>query len=149
VVSFRPWPLYTRGKSPRYTLDKRLGRPRSRSGRQGIMKILGPTGTRGQSGTGAGFLQVFRFPLPILIPPNAPYSSLIRTGTIGQLVTDVPSGFSLTPPQETNKNSGPNYGEGPIFHKFVSLSEMRNAEDKRKILNWNQVSNRRPSWNVI
>jgi hypothetical protein len=25
----------------------------------------------GQSGTGAGFLQVFRFPLPILIPPIA------------------------------------------------------------------------------
>jgi hypothetical protein len=31
-----------------------------------------------QSGTGAGFLQVLRFPLPILIPPNATSSSVIR-----------------------------------------------------------------------
>jgi hypothetical protein len=30
-----------------------------------------------QSGTGAGFLRVLQFPLPILIPPNAPYSSII------------------------------------------------------------------------
>jgi hypothetical protein len=26
----------------------------------------------GQNGTGAGFLRVLRFPLPILIPPTAP-----------------------------------------------------------------------------
>jgi hypothetical protein len=26
----------------------------------------------GQSGTGAGFLRVLQFPLPILIPPTAP-----------------------------------------------------------------------------
>jgi hypothetical protein len=32
----------------------------------------------GQIGTGAGFLRVLRFPLPILIPPTAPHSSLIR-----------------------------------------------------------------------
>jgi hypothetical protein len=31
-----------------------------------------------QSGTGAGFLRVLRFNLPILIPPNIPYSSIIR-----------------------------------------------------------------------
>jgi hypothetical protein len=29
----------------------------------------------GQSGTGAGFLRVLRFPLPIFIPPAAPHSS--------------------------------------------------------------------------
>jgi hypothetical protein len=29
----------------------------------------------GQSGTGAGFLRVLRFPLPIVIPPIAPQSS--------------------------------------------------------------------------
>jgi hypothetical protein len=29
----------------------------------------------GQSGTGAGFLRVLRFPLPIPIPPTAPHSS--------------------------------------------------------------------------
>jgi hypothetical protein len=27
----------------------------------------------GQSGTGAGFLRVLQFPLPILIPPTAPH----------------------------------------------------------------------------
>jgi hypothetical protein len=32
----------------------------------------------GQSGTGAGTLRVFRLPLPILIPPNVPYSPIIR-----------------------------------------------------------------------
>jgi hypothetical protein len=31
-----------------------------------------------RSGTGAGYLRVLRFPLPILIPPNAPYSPIIR-----------------------------------------------------------------------
>jgi hypothetical protein len=55
----------------------------------------------GQSGTRAGVLRVLRFPLPILIPLTAPHSS--GAGTIGQLVADVPSGLSLTPPQETKK----------------------------------------------
>jgi hypothetical protein len=32
----------------------------------------------GQSGTGISFLRELPFPLPILIPPNAPYSSIIR-----------------------------------------------------------------------
>jgi hypothetical protein len=31
-------------------------------------------------------------------------------GTIGQLVADVPSGLSLTPPQETNKETEPVMG---------------------------------------
>jgi hypothetical protein len=58
-----------------------------------------------QSGTGAGYFRVFQFPLTILIPPTVPQSSScsIRGGTIGQLVADVPSGLSLTPPQETTK----------------------------------------------
>jgi hypothetical protein len=33
VVSFAPWPLYPRVKSPRYLLDMRLGGPQRRSGR--------------------------------------------------------------------------------------------------------------------
>jgi hypothetical protein len=56
----------------------------------------------GQSDTGAGFLRVLRFPLPVLIPPSAPYSSS-DAGTIGHLVADVPSGLSLTPPQGKKK----------------------------------------------
>jgi hypothetical protein len=55
--------------------------------------------------TGEGFLIVLRFPLPILIPPTAPQSSLSSSGagTIGYFVADVPRGLSLTPPQETKK----------------------------------------------
>jgi hypothetical protein len=34
----------------------------------------------GQIGTGAGFLGVLPFPLPILIPPTAPHSSPIIRG---------------------------------------------------------------------
>jgi hypothetical protein len=55
----------------------------------------------GQSGTGAGFLRVLRFPLPILILPTAPHSS--GAGTIGQLVAEVPSGLSPTASQETKR----------------------------------------------
>jgi hypothetical protein len=38
----------------------------------------------GQSGVGAGFLRVLRFPLPIFIPPNSPSSQSPGAGTIGQ-----------------------------------------------------------------
>jgi hypothetical protein len=53
----------------------------------------------GQSGTGAGILRVLQFPVPI---PNSHHLSS-GAGTIGQLVADVPSGLSVTPPQETEK----------------------------------------------
>jgi hypothetical protein len=46
VVSFTPLPLYPRGKSSRYPLDRRLGGPQSRSGQRGEEKVLDPTGTR-------------------------------------------------------------------------------------------------------
>jgi hypothetical protein len=50
--------------------------------------------------TGAGFLLVHRFPLPVLIPPNAPlFSSTIRIGIVGPVVTGLPSGLSLTSPR--------------------------------------------------
>jgi hypothetical protein len=50
-----------------------------------------------QSGAGAGFLRVLRFPLPIFIPPNFPSSQSSSAGTIGHSVADVPSGPSSTP----------------------------------------------------
>jgi hypothetical protein len=46
VVRFTRRPLYSRGRSLRYPLDRRLGGPQSRSGRCGEEKILDPTGTR-------------------------------------------------------------------------------------------------------
>jgi hypothetical protein len=56
----------------------------------------------GQSGTGIGSVRVLRFPLPVS-PPIAPLSSSSSSGasTVGQIVAGVPSGLSLTPPQET------------------------------------------------
>jgi hypothetical protein len=55
----------------------------------------------GQSDIRANFLRVLQFPLPILILPNASHSLSYGAGTLGQIVADVPSGLSLTPPQET------------------------------------------------
>jgi hypothetical protein len=40
--SFTPRPLYPRGKSPRYPLDRRLGGPQSRSGCCGVERNLLP-----------------------------------------------------------------------------------------------------------
>jgi hypothetical protein len=51
----------------------------------------------GQSGTGAGFLQVLRFPCQSFDHPSS------AAGTISQLWDDVSSGLNLTPPQETKK----------------------------------------------
>jgi hypothetical protein len=48
-----------------------------------------------QSGNGAGFFRVLRFPLPLI--PTIPHPSP-GAGTIGQIVVEVPSGLSLTPP---------------------------------------------------
>jgi hypothetical protein len=39
----------------------------------------------GQSDIGAGFLQVLRFPLPVLIAPTAPYSLIILSSTLYNL----------------------------------------------------------------
>jgi hypothetical protein len=58
----------------------------------------------GQSGTGAGFLRVLRFPLPILIPPAAPHSSSIIRGWYNRPISGRrTSGLSPTPPKETKK----------------------------------------------
>jgi hypothetical protein len=54
----------------------------------------------GQSGTGAGFLRVLRFPLRI-IPPVSPSSYSSGAGTIGVLVAAVPSGPNWTPTPTT------------------------------------------------
>jgi hypothetical protein len=73
----------------------------------GRVRLRGICG--GQSVTGAGFLRVLWF-LPPIIPLTAPHTyhhhyhrhhPSSRAGTIGQIVTDLPSGLSLTSPQET------------------------------------------------
>jgi hypothetical protein len=57
----------------------------------------------GQSGTGAGFLRLLQFPLPILIPPmlHIYHHLSFGAGTIGQIPVGVRSGLSVTPSQET------------------------------------------------
>jgi hypothetical protein len=55
----------------------------------------------GHSSTRAGFLRLLQFPLPILIPQTAPHSSSsFGAGTVDLIVAGVPSGLSLTSPQE-------------------------------------------------
>jgi hypothetical protein len=46
AVYFMPLPLYPLGKSPRYSLDRRLDGPQCLSGRYGKVKILDRTGTK-------------------------------------------------------------------------------------------------------
>jgi hypothetical protein len=46
MVSIKPQRLYPRGRSPRFSLERRLGGPQSRSGRRGEVKIHYPTGAQ-------------------------------------------------------------------------------------------------------
>jgi hypothetical protein len=57
VVNFTHWPLYPRGKSPFYPLDRRLGGPQSQSGRSWEEKILDPTGTIAKHSLSLAILQ--------------------------------------------------------------------------------------------
>jgi hypothetical protein len=84
---------YLLGRAIARAVSRRL--PTAAAGVRWQVKSCGIYG--GQSGIEASFLRVLRFPLAVL-PSNAPYSSS-GGGTIGKLVTDVPGGLSLTPPQ--------------------------------------------------
>jgi hypothetical protein len=74
----------------------------------------------GQSSNGAGFLRVVRFPLPILIPPNAPYSSIIR-GWYNRPISGRRSKWNQshpTPRNVKNKASGPFLLHNYRYYKF-------------------------------
>jgi hypothetical protein len=73
------------GKQPvvvRYFLVRALGRAIAQAVSRWLPTAAARVETRiwssgifgGQSGYGAGFLRVLRFPLPIFIPPNSPSS---------------------------------------------------------------------------
>jgi hypothetical protein len=57
----------------------------------------------GQSGTGAGFLRVLRFPLPILIPPTATHSSSIIRGWYNRPVSGWRTKWTQSHPTLRNK----------------------------------------------
>jgi hypothetical protein len=56
----------------------------------------------GQSGTGAGFLRVLRFPLPILIPSTAPHTSPIIRGWYNRPVIDRRTKWTQSDPVSMN-----------------------------------------------
>jgi hypothetical protein len=56
----------------------------------------------GRSGAAASFLRVLRFPLPIFLPPNAPYLSVILGWYNRPISGRLSSGLSLIPPDENN-----------------------------------------------
>jgi hypothetical protein len=75
-------------------LPKAAARNRARDTSRGICG--------GQSGTGVGFLRALRFPCQFSFHRLLHIHHLSSgDGTVGQLVAAVPSGLSLTPPQET------------------------------------------------
>jgi hypothetical protein len=91
----------------------------------------------GQSGAGAGFLRLRRFPLPIFIPPIAPQSpSSIIWGLYNRPeVAAVPSGLSPTPlnnkkiPMFTNCQSSINQitNTNPAFSHIKRDSTLNSA----------------------
>jgi hypothetical protein len=121
--NIRPYLLYTCKKTASFpfpiptstmaclnwsAVDNQLtNRPFRSSSGQSLVSHRGGPGSRPgracgicgeQSGTGAGFLWVLRFPLPIITPPISPWSSSPGASTIGLLVVGVPSGPNWTPP---------------------------------------------------
>jgi hypothetical protein len=59
----------------------------------------------GQSGIGAGFFRVLRFPLPILIPPTAPHSSSIIRGWYNEPNSGRSTKCTHSHPMRKTKNS--------------------------------------------
>jgi hypothetical protein len=57
----------------------------------------------GQSEAGTGFLRVLRIPLPILIPPTAPYSSSIIWGWYTRPISGRRTKWTVSPHSKTQK----------------------------------------------
>jgi hypothetical protein len=90
-----PTKTYNWGRAIAQAFSRRL--PTAAARVRARVRLCGIRGE--QRGTGAGFLRVLRFHLPIRIPPIAVQSSRLSSeaDTIGQTVAEIPSGLSLTP----------------------------------------------------
>jgi hypothetical protein len=87
--------MYSLGRAMAQTVSRRLPTTTVRVRAQ--VRSCGICG--GQSATGAGFLQVPLFSLPIVIPPTGPHSSSIIWGWYNRpVVADVPSGLTQSHP---------------------------------------------------
>jgi hypothetical protein len=60
----------------------------------------------GQSGTGIGFLRLFRFPLPILIPPTARHSSSNIWGWYNRSVSGRHAKWTVSPHPKKERKKG-------------------------------------------
>jgi hypothetical protein len=68
----------------------------------------------GQNGTEEGFIRVLRFLLPILIPPKAPYSSLIR-GWYNRPISDQRTKWTRSHPTPRKKNESRSPNQSVTF----------------------------------
>jgi hypothetical protein len=105
------WLKYRHGRA-RAQLSTAAGQVRSQVRSCGICD--------GQSGTGANFLRVLRFPMAILIPPTAPHSSSIIRGWYNRPNSDRSTKWTQSHPTSRNKkntdnNFGNNYNLRNVF----------------------------------
>jgi hypothetical protein len=77
-----PQPIYSRGRIPQYPLDRRLGGPKSQSGRYGEVKILDLTGTRTPTLSRPARSQT-------LYIPSAIYRLVDKTTHILEIITSI------------------------------------------------------------
>jgi hypothetical protein len=85
------------GRAIAQTVSRRFPTARTRVRSQ--VRSCGICG--GQSGSGAGFLRVLQCPLPIIIPPNAPYSPIMRDG-YNRPINDQRTKWTQSYPTPTN-----------------------------------------------
>jgi hypothetical protein len=82
----------------------------------------------GQSVAGAGFLQVVRFPLPILIPPTAPHSSSIIRGWYNRPNSGRRAKWTQSPHHKKKSPMGVNI-IGSLIRRFVSGEDVDEGTD--------------------
>jgi hypothetical protein len=96
----------------------------------------------GQSGAGASFLQVLRFPLPILIPPTAPHLSSIIRGWYNRPVSGRRSKWTqshLTPRNKNESVTGKDLALNPEVRR-TSLRMNMHCFQAERLFSWETSS---------